>query len=328
MARYVLRRLATTASILAAISFATFWAANKIAQPGVDLTLNPRIKPADIEAYRESLGLGEPLVNRYFQWLGALLRGDLGTSLVRNGAEVWPIVRTAMANTLLLVSVAAVLSLALGIAVGTVSAVRRGSLVDNAATTISFFGLSVPVFWLGLMLQLFFGLYLANWLGVTPPLLPTAGVYSPGQQGFDLIERARHLVLPTMALSLQLVAVYSRYMRSSLLDVLSSDHIRAARGRGLRERTVILRHGVRNALIPVTTQAAIDAGQLVGGLAITEHVFQYPGMGRLFLDAMFAGDYAVLLPTVMIVAAAVFAVNFAADLFYGVLDPRIRRGAR
>lgn len=328
MARYVLRRLATTVSILAAISFATFWAANKIAKPGVELALNPRIKPAAIEAYRESLGLGEPLVNRYFQWLGALLQGDLGTSLVRNGAEVWPIVRTAMANTLLLVSVAVVLSLALGIAVGTVSAVRQGSLIDNAATTVSFFGISIPVFWLGLMLQLFFGLYLANWLGVTPPLLPTAGVYSPGQQGFDLIERVRHLVLPTMALSLQLVAVYSRYMRASLLDVLSSDHIRAARGRGLPERTVIVRHGVRNALIPVTTQAAIDAGQLVGGLVVTEQVFQYPGMGRLFLDAMYAGDYAVLLPTVMIVAAAVFVVNFAADLFYGVLDPRIRRGTR
>ncbi len=327
MARYVLTRLATTALILLAISFAVFWLANQIADPTVALTLNPRIAPADLADYREHLGLGEPLISRYLQWLGAFVTADLGTSLIRNGAEVWPIIRTAVANTLVLVTVALVFSLAVGITVGTVSAVRRGSLVDYSATTVSFLGISIPPFWLGLMLQLFFGLYLANWLGVAPPLLPTAGLYSPGQQGFDLVDRLRHLVLPAMTLSLQLVAVYSRYMRASLLDVMSSDHIRAARGRGLPERIVIVRHGVRNALLPVSAQAATDAGALIGGLVVTERVFQYPGMGRLFLDAIFGGDYPVLLASVMISAAAVFVVNLAADLFYGVLDPRIRRGA-
>ena len=327
MARYVLTRLATTALILLAISFAVFWLANQIADPTVALTLNPRIAPADLADYREHLGLGEPLISRYLQWLGAFVTADLGTSLIRNGAEVWPIIRTAVANTLVLVTVALVFSLAVGITVGTVSAVRRGSLVDYSATTVSFLGISIPPFWLGLMLQLFFGLYLANWLGVAPPLLPTAGLYSPGQQGFDLVDRLRHLVLPAMTLSLQLVAVYSRYMRASLLDVMSSDHIRAARGRGLPERIVIVRHGVRNALLPVSAQAATDAGALIGGLVVTERVFQYPGMGRLFLDAIFGGDYPVLLASVMISAAAVFVVNLAADLFYGVLDPRVRRGA-
>ena len=327
MARYVLTRLATTALILLAISFAVFWLANQIADPTVALTLNPRIAPADLADYREHLGLGEPLISRYLQWLGAFVTADLGTSLIRNGAEVWPIIRTAVANTLALVTVALVFSLAVGITVGTVSAVRRGSLVDYSATTVSFLGISIPPFWLGLMLQLFFGLYLANWLGVAPPLLPTAGLYSPGQQGFDLVDRLRHLVLPAMTLSLQLVAVYSRYMRASLLDVMSSDHIRAARGRGLPERIVIVRHGVRNALLPVSAQVATDAGALIGGLVVTERVFQYPGMGRLFLDAIFGGDYPVLLASVMISAAAVFVVNLAADLFYGVLDPRIRRGA-
>ncbi len=328
MARYVLGRLATTIPILLAISVAVFWGANRVSDPTASLTVNPRIAPEDLAAYREHLGLGEPLIGRYWQWLGNFVQGDLGTSLVQNGAEVWPIVRTAMANTLVLIAIAVIGSLALGIAIGTVSAVRRGSFVDNAATTVSFLGISIPVFWLGLMLQLFFGLYLANWLGVTPPLLPTAGLYSPGQQSFDLVDRLRHLALPVLALSLQLVAVYSRYMRSSLLDVMSLDHVRAARGRGLRERTVVVRHGVRNALIPVSTQAATDAGQLVGGLIVTEQVFQYPGMGRLFLDALFGGDYPVLLASVMITAAAVFLVNLAADVFYGVLDPRIRRDAR
>jgi len=324
--RYVLRRIATMVPILLAISIAVFWAANRIARPGGDLAINPRVTPADRADYFESLGLNDPFFLRYLSWLGDFVRGDLGTSLVRNGSDVWPFVRTALANTLVLVSLAVVLSLAAGITIGAISAIRRGSFIDYSATTVSFLGISIPVFWLGLMLQLFFGLYLANWLGITPPLLPTAGLYSPGQQGFDLVDRLRHLVLPAMTLSLQLVAVYSRYMRASLLDVMSSDHIRAARGRGLRERTVVVRHGVRNALIPVTTLAAVDLGLLVGGLIVTERVFQYPGMGLLFLDALHGGDYPVLLATVMIVSAAVFLMNLLADLLYAVLDPRIRYG--
>ncbi|WP_419863751.1 ABC transporter permease [Candidatus Poriferisodalis sp.] len=328
MTRYVLRRIATMVPILLAISIAVFWAANRIARPGGDLAINPRVSPEDRAEYFESLGLNDPFFLRYLSWLGDFVRGDLGASLVRNGSDVWPFVRTALVNTLVLVSLAVVLSLAAGITIGAISAIRRGSFVDYLATTVSFLGISIPVFWLGLMLQLFFGLYLANWLGITPPLLPTAGLYSPGQQGFDLVDRLRHLVLPAMTLSLQLIAVYSRYMRASLLDVMSSDHIRAARGRGLPERTVVVRHGVRNALIPVTTQAAVDMGQLVGGLIVTELVFQYPGMGRLFVDAMTGGDYPMLLATTMIVAAAVMLLNLAADLFYGVLDPRIRRGSR
>ena len=314
--------------ILLAISFAVFWAANRIAKPGRDLALNPRVTPADRADYLESLGLNDPLPLRYLQWLGDFATGDLGISLVRNGSDVWPIVRTALANTLVLIAVAVVLSLAVGITIGAVSAVRPNGFLDNAMTTFSFAGISIPVFWLGLMLQLLFGLYLASWLGLSPPLLPTAGLYSPGQQGFDLVDRMRHLALPTMALSLQLIAVYSRYMRASLLDVMSSDHIRAARGRGLPEHTVVVRHGVRNALIPVTTQAGVDVGQLVGGLIVTEQVFQYPGMGRLFLDAMYGGDYTVLLATTMTIAAGVMVMNLSVDLFYGVLDPRIRRGSR
>ena len=263
---------------------------------------------------------------RYLRWLGNLVTGDLGTSLVRNGQDVWPLVQRAMANTLLLVSVAVSLSLAVGLAIGTLSALRPGSLLDHAATTGSFMGISIPVFWLGLMLQLLFGLYLAQWLGVGPPLLPTAGIYSPGQQGFDLVDRARHLVLPVLALSLQLVAAYSRYMRSSMLDVMSMDYIATARAKGLPERTVVTRHGVRNALIPVTTLAAVDLGLLVGGLIVTERVFQYPGMGLLFLDALNSGDYPVLLATVMIVSVSVFVMNLLADLLYAALDPRIRYG--
>ena len=326
MTRYALGRLATALPILALISLFTFWAADSITNPTALIAVNPRITAADRAAYVEALGLDLPFWQRYFAWLGNFVTGDLGTSLVQNGAEVWPMLRTALANTLALLVVAVTASLLIGIAVGTLGAVRRGSLLDYAATTTSFFGLSIPVFWLGLMLQLFFGLYFANWLGVTPPLLPTAGLYSPGQVGFDLVDRARHLALPAMALSLQLVAAYSRYMRSSLLDALGAEYVRTAYAKGLSERAVVLRHGVRNALIPVTTLAALDIGLLVGGLIVTERVFQYPGMGTLFFDAIHAGDYAVLLPVVMLVSGGVFVMSFAADLLYGVLDPRIRRG--
>ena len=326
MISYAARRLAVTAPILLVISFATFWAAGEISSPTAQIALNPRISAEARRAYAESLGLNEPFGVRYLRWLGNLVTGDLGTSLVRNGQDVWPLVQRAMANTLLLVIVAVSLSLAVGLAVGTLSALRPGSLLDHAATTGSFMGISIPVFWLGLMLQLLFGLYLARWLGVGPPLLPTAGIYSPGQQGFDLVDRARHLVLPVLALSLQLVAAYSRYMRSSMLDVMSMDYIATARAKGLPERTVVTRHGVRNALIPVTTLAAVDLGLLVGGLIVTERVFQYPGMGLLFLDALNSGDYPVLLTTVMIVSVSVFVMNLLADLLYAALDPRIRYG--
>ena len=325
MIRYAVRRLAVTAPILLLISLATFWAAGKITSPAAQIAVNPRISAEARQAYAESLGLDDPFGVRYLRWLGNFATGDFGTSLVRNGQDVWPFVEKAMANTLLLVFAAVVLSLGAGLAIGTLSAVRRGSPIDHGATAVSFLGISIPVFWLGLMLQLFFGLYLANWLGVGP-LLPTAGIYSPGQQGFDLVDRARHLVLPVMALSLQLVAGYSRYMRASMLDVMGSDFIRTARAKGLGESVVVVRHGVRNALIPVTTLAAVDVGLLVGGLIVTERVFQYPGMGLLFLDALNSGDYPILLATVMIVSTAVFAMNLAADLLYAVLDPRIRRG--
>jgi peptide/nickel transport system permease protein len=321
---YAIRRLAVTVPILFAISFATFWAAGEISSPAAQLTLNPRISAEAKQAYIESLGLDRPFHVQYFKWLGNFVTGDLGTSLVKNGQDVWPFVERALANTLLLVAVAVTISLAIGITIGAISAIRQNSLIDYTTTGVSFLGISIPVFWLGLMLQLFFGLYLAHWLGVDPPLLPTAGIYEPGQQGFDLVDRTRHLVLPAIALSVQLVAVYSRYMRASMLDVMGSDYIRTARSKGLSERTVVVKHGVRTALIPVTTQAAVDIGLLVGGLIVTERVFQYPGMGLLFLDALASGDYTILLPSVMIVALAVFFMNMLADLFYAVLDPRIR----
>lgn len=324
MIRYSIRRLAAAIPILVVISIGTFWAAREISSPEAQLTLNPRISPDAKQAYIESLGLDLPVWRQYLTWAGNFVTGDFGVSLLKNGQDVYPFLETALANTLVLVTVAVFFSLLIGITIGAISAVRQNSFLDYASTGLSFLGISIPVFWLGLMLQLFFGLYLANWLNIGPPLLPTAGIYPPGQQGFDLWLRVKHLILPSMALAVQLIAVYSRYMRASMLEVMGSDYIRTARSKGLDERTVIVKHGVRTALIPVTTQAAVDIGLLVGGLIVTESVFEYPGMGLLFLEALAGGDYPILLPSVMIVALAVFVMNLLADLLYARLDPRIR----
>jgi peptide/nickel transport system permease protein len=321
--RYTLKRVLIAIPTLLVISIAVFWAAREIASPVGQLSLNPRISAEDRQRFREQLGLDKSEVEQYTDWLGNFVQGDLGESLISR-RDVWDIIRPALGNTLVLITFAASISLLVGITIGTVSAVKRGSFFDHSTTGFAFFGFSVPTFWMALMVQLFFGLYLANWLGITPPLLPTAGVYPPGHQGFDPILRLKFLLLPAFVLAVQLVAVYSRYMRASMLEVLNSDYIRTARSKGVGEKTVLVKHGVRTALIPVTTQFAVDIGALVGGLIITERIFQYPGMGNLFLEALFDGDYVLLLPAMMIVAWAVILANLAADLLYARLDPRIR----
>jgi peptide/nickel transport system permease protein len=166
--------------------------------------------------------------------------------------------------------------------------------------------------------------YLTNWFHLGSPVLPTAGMFEPGAAGFDLIDRIRHLVLPVTVLSVQIVALYSRYTRAGMLDVLHSDYLRTARAKGLSERQVMVRHAMRNAIIPLVSVAAIDIGALAGGLIVTETIFAWPGMGVLFLSAMQNGDYSVVLTWLMIVVAFVVFFNLVADVVYAVLDPRIR----
>jgi peptide/nickel transport system permease protein len=165
---------------------------------------------------------------------------------------------------------------------------------------------------------------MVRWLHLQEPIFFTAGLSRPGSVGFDLVDRLRHVALPAVVLAVQSIAVYSRYMRASMLEVLGSDYLRTARAKGVRERRVITNHGMRNALIPLTTQAAIDFGALAGGLIVTEQIFQWPGMGRLFIQAMNDGDYAIALPWVMLTMTFVITFNLVADLLYAVLDPRIR----
>lgn len=325
MLGYVLRRLLFSIPVLLLASIAVFIVVREAANPLAGLQLNPRVSAEDIARYKDALGLDESGVTQYTSWLGNFLRGNWGFSIHTNLA-VGPQIREALANTLVLGLTASVISLGLGIAVGLYSALRRYTWFDYAATGGAFLGLSMPIFWLALVLQVFVGVTLTNWLGRAEPILPTAGMFSPGTIGFDLVDRIRHLILPVAVLSVQFVAVYSRYVRSSMLDVLSSDYLRTARAKGLRERRVIMHHGMRNALIPLTTQVAIDVGSIAGGLIVTETIFEWPGMGKLFVESMRSGDFAVVLPWTMIVVGSVILFNLLADLAYGLLDPRVRYG--
>lgn len=325
MAGYVIRRTAWAIPILLIASVLVFIVIHETTSPLAALRTNPRVRPEDLSAYRRALGLDRTGYQQYVAWLGNFLRGNWGRSLV-TGRAVFPDVREALANTFVLGGAAWVLSVSVGMGIGVISSIRRNSLFDYLTTGGAFLGLSMPPFWFGLVLQLVFGLYLTSWLGLGSPIFPTAGMFTPGSTGFDLFDRLRHLVLPVLALSVQFVAVYSRYMRASMLDVLHSDYVRTARAKGLRERWVVGRHAVRNALIPLTTQAAIDLGSLAGGLVVTEVIFSWPGMGSLFVGAIRNGDYAVVLPWTMVVVVSVIAFNLFADLVYAVLDPRIRYG--
>jgi peptide/nickel transport system permease protein len=182
----------------------------------------------------------------------------------------------------------------------------------------------MPNFWFALMLKVFFALYLTRWLGMSSPIFATFGLSDPNLTHFDLLDRIRHITLPATVLAVQIIAVYSRLMRASMLEIMHADHIRTARAKGITERQVVRRHGVRNALVPITTQLGLDVGAIAGGLIITEAVFEWPGMGNFFVQGMKNGDYPQVLPWMMIVVSSVILFNLIVDIAYAGLDPRIR----
>lgn len=323
MGRYVIRRLLFSIPVLFLSSILVFWVTRASTDPTVALRSNPRVTAEQLAQYEADLGLDKSLPEQYLTWLGDFLTGKWGTSLISNesvAGDLWE----ALLNSAVLGITATVVSLVVGVGIGLYSSLRPYSKFDYVATTGAFVGLSMPVFWFALILQLVLGVWLTRWVGSNEPIFFVAGVSSPNSEGFDIVDRAQHLVLPVIVLSVQVVAIYSRYMRASMLEVLQSDYLRTARSKGLRERRVILHHGMRNALIPITTQLAIDVGAIAGGLIVTEVIFSYPGMGQLFLDALDNGDYPVILAWLMVTVIFVIVFNLIADLLYAVLDPRIR----
>jgi peptide/nickel transport system permease protein len=322
MLRYAAKRLLWSIPVLLIASVLVFIAIKATTDPSAIRA--PGVRAEDVQRYREQLGLDRPAIQQYTTWLGNFLTGDLGISL-KTRQPVWPDLRTAMWNSLQLGLLAFSISITFGIAIGTLSAVRQYSIFDSLATGVSFFGLSIPPFFFGLILQIILVLQWNVWFGDGSTPFFTSRMNSPGVDGFGW-DRFMHMLLPALTVAVQGMAIYSRYMRASMLETLNSDHLRTARAKGLRERRVVVRHALRNALIPVTTLAALEVGAILGGLVISEQIFEWPGMGSYFLTALGDGDYARVLPWMMIVVGSAIVFNLVADLLVGVLDPRIRRG--
>ncbi|BDG60729.1 ABC transporter permease [Caldinitratiruptor microaerophilus] len=318
MARYVIRRLLQAVPVLLGITVVVFLMIHLAPGDPMSAMVDPRIDPAQLEAARQRLGLGEPLAVQYVRWLGELLRGNLGYSYMykRPVAEV---VGERLPASLLLGLATEIVVFAFGIPAGVLAATRRGTRVDRLATLFAFGGLAVPSFFFGLVVIRVFALQL-GWF-------PSGGMVTPGREpvGLEgLLDVAHHLVLPALVLGLVSVAGLMRYVRSSLLEVLGQEYVRVARAKGLGERVVVYRHALRNALIPVVTIFGLELPALVGGAIITESIFSWPGMGRLSFEALLRRDYPVLMAVNLIFAVLTLLGALLTDIGYALVDPRIR----
>ncbi|MBI4318597.1 MAG: ABC transporter permease [Chloroflexi bacterium] len=317
---YLIRRAAQMVVLLLFISALVFSILHLV--PGGPLDelrfSNPRISPEHIKQLEALLGLDKPLHERYVAWLLDVLRGDWGTSWgVAYGQPVIGLIGSRLGNTVILMGLSTLVALLIAIPIGVYSAVRQYSLGDYLVTALSFFGTSMPTFWFGVMMLIVFSVLL-RWL-------PPGEVSTPGLEN-DLLDRLRHLAMPVAVLSLFHVAGWSRYIRSSMLEVMEQDFLRTARAKGLPETLVVMKHALRNALIPFITLVGLTLPDLFGGAIITETIFAWAGMGRLYYDAILASDWPLLQALMVIIALLVIASNLLADLLYALVDPRIRYG--
>jgi peptide/nickel transport system permease protein len=312
--RYVVRRLLLLAPVLLGVSVIIFMVLHLAPGDPAEIMLGSQATQADLERLRAELGLTQPLYVQYVHWVGLVARGDLGRS-------IWmkrPVLNEVLGRfkaTLVLTGAALVLSTAAGLALGIASAIRPNSLLDRLSAVASLFGASMPVFWLGIVLMVVFAL----WLG----WLPASGMFAP-YGGGDLRDLLVHLALPAVTLAAASVTIIARLTRSTMLETLGQDYIRTARAKGVVERAVVLRHGLKNALIPIVTVVGVQAGYLLGGAVLTETVFAWPGVGTLMVQGILARDFPLVQGCVLVVALSFVLINLAVDLLYAWLDPRIR----
>lgn len=315
MVGYILRRSLEAIPLLFFITIVTYFLMN--ITPGGPLAVylhNPNVTPQQIHALAIQMGLNQPWYVRYFKWLWALLHGNWGYSYF-TGLPVMQEIEQRLPNTLILMFTAFILSFGLGLPLGAYVATRQYSFQDHALSLFSFFAWAMPSFFFGVILQTVFAVDL-HWF-------PVSGMYSPyGPHTFpDLLW---HLVLPASVLGLGSLASWSRFMRAGILDVIHQDFIRTARAKGLRERTVILRHALKNALLPIITIIGMDLPGFFGGAVIVEQIFSWPGLGQLFLNSLNERDYPVQMAGLLIGAILLIVGNLMADLAYGIFDPRIK----
>ena len=343
MTTFILRRLLQTIGLLVLLSVILFALVN--VAPGGPLSAygGRRIRPEKIEILKRQFGLDKPLAVQYLYWLAGndwikvdtdgdgrtdapgtrkgILRGDFGFSY-RTREPVLQEIGLRLPNTIYLMSITMLAALVIAIPLGIYSAVKQYSVFDFFATTFSFAGQAIPEFWLGLLLILVFYSWLRNPL-TGEPLLPPGGMSSLNS-GFSLSDLLSHLVLPVLTGALGWIAWYSRFLRSSLLEILPLNYLRSARARGLSERTVIFKHALSNALIPVITLLALDLPYIFTGAVLIETIFSWPGMGRLYYQAAVERDYPLLMAVLIIGAAFIILCNLLADILYAYLDPRVR----
>ncbi|MBM4434585.1 MAG: ABC transporter permease [Chloroflexi bacterium] len=315
MGRYVARRLIQAVPLLLAISAVSF-AILKVT-PGGPLAAyegNPDFTDDDRKRLEAAFGIDQPIPLQYVAWLQRFLTGDWGTSFASH-LPVLDLILERLPNTVYLMATVFVVVLLLSIPIGVLAALKQYSWFDHVITGATFAFLSTPTFWLGLLLIVVFGLQLR--------LFPLGGMQTLGSE-FDPVDRMRHLVLPVATLALVQIGSNVRYLRASMLETIGHDFMRTARAKGLAERVVVLRHAFKNAAIPLVTVVALDLPELFVGALVTEQIFGWPGMGRLFLDAAFRFDYPVLMGILTVSSALIVLSNLFADVLYGYLDPRIR----
>jgi peptide/nickel transport system permease protein len=317
MTRFLARRALHMIPVLLGVSIVAFLILRLAPGDPVQLMLPGDARQSEIDALRRDLGLDQPLAMQYLLWLGGVLQGDLGTSLFTKQPVIAEILGR-FPNTLILTAAAIGLAVALGVPLGVLAASHRGTAVDSASMVASVVGWSMPNFWIGLLLVILFSVWL-RWL-------PTGGMYdimamdrSPG----DLL---RHLVLPAVTLAVSHVAYVARFTRSSMLEALGQDYIRTARAKGLSEYVVVMRHALRNSLIPIISVLGVSIGHLLGGAVIVEAVFSWPGLGSLMVQAISNRDFPVVQGAMLFAAVVFIFVNLVADMLYAVVDPRIRYG--
>ncbi|KAA6453313.1 ABC transporter permease [Bacillus swezeyi] len=314
MITYIIRRTLMSIPILFGITILSF--AIMKAAPGdpMALMMDPTISAGDREKFIEKYGLNEPEHIQYLKWLGNMVQGDFGTSIVRKGTPVTDLIVARLPNTLLLMLVSTIMALLISIPLGILSARRPYSKLDYGITFTSFIGLAVPNFWLGLILIMF--------LAVNLGWFPTGGVMTLNAD-FSLWDRIHHLILPAFVLATADMAGLTRYTRSSMLDVLRQDYMRTARAKGFKENRVVYKHGLRNGLLPVITIFGLMIPSFIGGAVVTEQIFSWPGLGKLFVDSAFQRDYPVIMAMTVISATLVVIGNLIADILYAMVDPRI-----
>lgn len=313
MTTYILRRLFLAFPVLIGVSFLVFWSIRWVPGDPAIAIAGELATPELVAQVRMEMGLDQPILTQYGRYILRIIQdGDMGRSVKSNLPVAQEIIHR-LPNTLILALTGLILSAVIGIPIGIFSATRQNSWFDGGSMTLALLGVSMPIFWLGLMLMIFFAVLLPQWLGLSAPVLPPTGSGT-----------WQHLVMPSIALAANSMAIQARMTRACMLDVLRQDYIRTARAKGLIERLVIYRHALRNALLPIVTIVGLQFGTLMGGAVLTETVFAWPGIGRLLVDAIGFRDYPIIQGTVMVIAVGFVATNLIVDILYAYLDPRIR----